>query len=389
MASAFLLPGKEKRVFSGHPWVFRSDIARVAGDFTPGDVVDVRQSTGRFLARALYNPASLIALRILTQREEAVDEAFWRARVERALDHRRVFADMHSCRLIFSEADGLPGFVADAFGEVIVIQSLALGIDRVRGYIVDALWDSLRPKGIYMRNDVPVRSLEGLEQETGVLRGEVPDKVSFQENGLTFLADVQQGQKTGYFLDQKENRAAIAPFTKNARVLDCFSHTGAFALHAAKYGAAEITAVEISDQAAAMIAENAGINGLPVQVETANAFDALRAKLGAGAVYDLVVLDPPAFTKSRAAAASALRGYKEINLRAMRLLREGGILVTCSCSQHVSAQQFRETLGWAARDAHVILRLVEVRGQAKDHPILAAAPESEYLKCVIAQVWKA
>ncbi len=389
MADIILLPGKEKRVWTGHPWIFRSDIARSKGDPQPGDAVRVTASNGRFLAMAVYNPASQIALRILSHKEETIDEAFIRGRVRRAVDYRRKFADLRSCRLIFAESDGLPAVIVDSFGDVLVMQCLCLGMERYKGMICDALMDEMRPQGIYERGDVPVRELEGLEQVTGVLRGTVPDRVLMEENGIKFWVDVKNGQKTGFFLDQKENRAAIAPFVKGARVLDCFTHTGSFALHAAKYGAAEVTGVDISDFACDCARENAALNGFDnVRFVAANAFDYLKEQSAAREQYDVVILDPPAFTKTRAAVEAAARGYKEINLRGMKLVRDGGYLVTCSCSQHMLPGQFKDVILSAARDARVSLFQVEYRTQGRDHPILPAAPETQYLKCGIFRVDK-
>lgn len=387
MAKCVLFPGKEKRVYSGHPWVFRSDIRRVEGDFSDGDVVDVVAGNGAFLAKALYNPKSQIALRILSWHDEPIDEAFIRARVHRAIEYRRTFADLHSCRLIFAESDGLPALIVDSFGGVLSVQTLCLGIDRFKDVICDALNDEMKPLGIYERNDVPVRELEGMAQKTGVLRGEVPERVEILENGVRFFVDVKNGQKTGYFLDQKENRAAIAPFVKGARVLDCFTHTGAFALHAAKFGAAEVTGVDISEFACDCARENAALNGFEnVRFVAANAFDYLKEQTTAGERYDVVILDPPAFTKNRATVAAAARGYKEINLRAMKLVKDGGYLVTCSCSQHMLPGAFRDVILDAAHDSHTRLMQVEYRTQGRDHPILPAAPETQYLKCGIFRV---
>ena len=336
---------------------------------------------------AAYNPKSQIALRILSRREEPIDEAFIRARVKRAVDYRRRFADLRSCRLIFAESDGLPAVIADSFGDVISLQCLCLGMEKYKDMICDALMDEVRPAGIYERGDVPVRELEGLEQVTGVLRGQVPDRVLMEENGIRFFVDVKQGQKTGFFLDQKENRAAIAPFVAGARVLDCFTHTGSFALHAAHFGAAEVTGVDISEFACQCARENAALNGFDsVRFIAANAFDFLKEQCAAGERYDVVILDPPAFTKTRAAVEASARGYKEINLRGLKLLKNGGYLVTCSCSQHMLPGQFREVVLSAARDARVRLFQVEYRTQGRDHPILPAAPETQYLKCGIFRV---
>ena len=387
--NVYLRRGREQRVLGGHPWVFRSDIEREDGA-ADGLPVRVLTSAGRFLAMAVYNPRSQISLRILSRRDEPVDGAFIRGRVRRALDYRRRFADLNSCRLIFAESDGLPAVIADKFGDVIVVQILCLGMERFKADIVDALAQELSPRGIYERNDVPVRELEGLSQQTGLLWGEVPDRVEMQENGVRFLVDVKEGQKTGFFLDQKENRAAIAPFVPGMRVLDCFTHTGSFALHAARYGAAEVTGVDISEHACACALENARLNGVEdrVRFECANAFDFLRAQQTAKAQYDVVILDPPAFTKTRSAVEGALRGYKEINLRGMKLTRDGGFFVTCSCSQHVTPDLFRGMLMDAQKDAHVQLRQIEWRTQGRDHPILLSSPETQYLKCGIFQVFK-
>ena len=389
-ATVTLNRGKEQRVYNGHPWVFRSDIARVEGEYVNGDVVRVVSDRNRFLCMAVYNPVSQISLRILSRRDEPIDEAFIRARVKRAVDYRRAFADLKSCRLLFAESDGLPAVIADSFGGVIVLQSLCLGMEQFKPIIVDELIRELSPMGVYERNDVPVRTLEGMEQKTGLLYGTVPDRVEIAENGVRFLVDVKEGQKTGFFLDQKENRAAIAPFAKDARVLDCFTHTGSFALHAAHYGAREVIGVDISDYACGFATENAKLNGVDdrVRFECANAFDYLHAAQDQHEQYDMVILDPPAFTKTRSAVDSALRGYKEINLRGMKLVRDGGILVTCSCSQHVLPSIFQQMLLDAQKDARVQLRQIELRTQGRDHPILPAAPETQYLKCGIYQVFK-
>ena len=388
MAKAVLRKTRESRVRSGHPWVFASDIERVEGNFEPGDVVDVASSHNTYLGRAFYNPKSQISLRMLTTHDEPVDEAFFRRRVQEAWDYRNQFCDPASCRLIFSESDFLPGLIVDKFGDYLVVQSLCLGIEKWKQSIVRDLAEIVRPKGIWERSDVPVRRLEGLEQTTGLLYGEVPDSIDMVENGLRFVVDVKNGQKTGFFLDQKENRAAIAPLCKGARVLDCFCHNGSFSLHAAKYGAKSVLGVDISEEALEVARLNAETNGLSdvVTFEAHNCFDHLRELTDAHEQFDVVILDPPAFTKTRAAVESALRGYKEINLRGMKLVRKGGFLVTCSCSQHVSPEQFKEMINQAARDSKTKLRLVENRTQGHDHPILPASPETQYLKCMILQV---
>ena len=389
MAKAILIPGKEKRVLGGHPWVFRSDIARFEGSFEPGDIVTVESSRGRFLAKAYYNPASEITLRVMTLKDEPVNRDFIFRRVQEAIDYRRTFADLQSCRLVFAESDRLPALIVDSFGGVLVLQCLALGMERFKQDVVDALVESLHPDGIWERNDVPVRKHEGLPLSTGLLYGKVPDRVEFSENSVRFWVDVKQGQKTGFFLDQKENRAAIAPFVRGQRVLDCFSHTGSFALHAGHYGAKEVIGVDISDYACQFAEENAKLNHLEqnVRFNAANCFDLLAEESRKGETYDVIILDPPAFTKTRSAVESARRGYKEINLRAMKMLRPGGILVTCSCSQHIVPTLFRDIISEAARDARVQLRQIEFRTQGRDHPILPAAPETQYLKCGIYQIF--
>lgn len=386
---AFLKRGREKRVYSLHPWVFRSDIDHIAGKYNPGDVIDIVSFSGRFLARGFYNPNSQIALRIMTYRDEPVDRKMIFRRVHEAIEYRKTFADLKSCRLIFAESDRLPALIVDSFGDCLVLQCLSLGMEQFRQDVVDALVAELHPAGIWERNDVPVRRLEGLDLCTGLLYGEVPDRIGIMENGVRFLVDVKEGQKTGFFLDQKENRAAIAPFVKGRRVLDCFTHTGSFALHAGRYGASEVTGVDISEYACRFASENAALNGLEDRVRfiTANAFDLLAEQSRSGTEYDVIILDPPAFTKTRGAVENALRGYKEINLRAMKMVTDGGYLVTCSCSQHVSRDMFMKMVTDAAMDAKVLLRQVEFRTQAKDHPILPYAPETEYLKCGIYQIF--
>ncbi len=389
MADVFLKAGKEKRVLSRHPWIFKSDIDHTDNFAEPGGIVSIRNSKGRFLAKAFYNPKSQIALRVMSYAEEDIDRGFISRRVHEAIEYRRSFSDLESCRLIFAESDRLPALIVDSFGGVLVLQCLALGMERFKQDIVDSLVAEMHPRGIWERNDVPVRRLEGLDLTTGLLYGEVPDLVEIRENGIRFFVDVKEGQKTGFFLDQKENRAAIAPFVRDKKVLDCFTHTGSFALHAGYYGAKEVTGVDISAYACKFAEKNAVLNHLEDRVSftEANAFDLLAEKSRTGEKYDVIILDPPAFTKTKAMVENALRGYKEINLRAMKMIKPGGYLVTCSCSQHVLPQMFKNMVLDAANDARVILRQIEFRTQGRDHPILPAAPETEYLKCGIYQVF--
>ncbi len=386
MTKITLRKTRETRVRSGHPWLYASEIERVEGESAAG-VAEVYSAKGTFLARALYNPASQIALRILTTHDEPIDADFFARRVRTAWAYRQRFCDVNSCRAIYAEADFLPGLVVDKFGGVLVVQVLSLGMELWKRELTDILVEVIRPEGIYERNDVPVRRLEGMQETTGLLYGDVPDRVPMVENGIVYAVDVKHGQKTGFFLDQKENRAAIAPLCPGARVIDMFCHNGSFALNAAKYGAREVTGVDISEEALAVARDNARANGLDANFEAHNCFDLLRALSDQGEKYDLVILDPPAFTKTRQMTERALRGYKEINLRGMKLVPDGGFLVSCSCSQHVDDAAFTAMLNEAARDAKKKLRMVEFRTQAKDHPILPASPETKYLKCAILQVF--
>ena len=387
MATVTLRKTRETRVRGGHPWIYASEIEKVDGAFENGDIVDVADFRGKFIGRGFYNPQSQISLRILTRNDEPCDRGFFARRIQDAWDYRKLLCDPMSCRLIYSESDFLPGLVVDKFADVLVLQSLSLGIERIKEMLCDLLMEIVQPSGIWERSDVPVRRLEGLEQTTGLLRGEVPDEVDMVENGIHFLVDVKRGQKTGFFLDQKQNRAALEPLCRDARVLDCFCHNGSFALHAAKYGASSVLGVDISEEALAVARRNAEINGFDnVTFEAHNCFDLLRDLTDAGEKFDLVILDPPAFTKNKAAVQSAIRGYKEINLRGLKLVRPGGFLVTCSCSQHVLPEMFQEVINQAARDAKKRIRLVEFRTQGYDHPILPQSVETKYLKTMIIQV---
>ena len=386
MTKITLRKTRETRVRSGHPWLYASEIERVEGESAAG-VAEVYSAKGTFLARALYNPASQTALRTHTTHDEPIDGDFFARRVRTAWEYRQRFCDVNSCRAIYAEADFLPGLVVDKFGGVLVVQVLSLGMELWKRELTDILVEVIRPEGIYERNDVPVRRLEGMQETTGLLYGDVPDRVPMVENGIVYAVDVKHGQKTGFFLDQKENRAAIAPLCPGARVIDMFCHNGSFALNAAKYGAREVTGVDISEEALAVARDNARANGLDANFEAHNCFDLLRALSDQGEKYDLVILDPPAFTKTRQMTERALRGYKEINLRGMKLVPDGGFLVSCSCSQHVDDAAFTAMLNEAARDAKKKLRMVEFRTQAKDHPILPASPETKYLKCAILQVF--
>ncbi|CAB3393832.1 class I SAM-dependent rRNA methyltransferase [Kyrpidia spormannii] len=390
MGRVVLHKDRKRRLEQGSPWIFRSEVARVEGDPAPGDVVEVVNHQGHFLARGYINPRSQILVRVLTYRVDEPIDASWAARrVDEALAWReRFLAGARSCRLIYGEADFLPGLIVDRFENILVVQVLALGMERLWPWIRQALVDRLAPQGILLRNDVPVREKEGLPLEVRRDYGEVPARVWIEENGLRLVVDVWRGQKTGYFFDQRENRLAIAPLVPGARVLDVFTHTGAFALHALKFGADRVVCVDQSREALDLARENVVANGYAGRAEfvEANAFDELRALVDQARQFDVVILDPPAFAKSRSSLPGAIRGYKEINLRGMKLVRDGGFLVTASCSWHMHRDLFLDTITEAAVDARKILRLVELRGAAKDHPVIHGSEESNYLKFAMFEV---
>lgn len=372
-----------ERWAQGHPWIYRSDV--VARPTTAAGAVRVVGEGNGFLGMALWSPASTISLRLLTREERPIDEGFWRERVDAAARYRESLApDASAYRLVHGEADGLPSLVVDRYGEHLVLQLLSAGLEAFRGEVVEAVAERCRPAGILARNDVGVRSHEHLEQAVELLAGEVPERLEVWEGSVRYLVAPWSGQKTGAFLDQRENRRRAGQLSRG-RALDCFAYHGSFALHLAT-GADEVRAVDSSGPALARAAENARLNALPhIRTVEANVFEFLRAQEGAGESYDIVVLDPPAFAKRRDALAQALRAYKEINLRALRLLAAGGYLCTFSCSYHVSAADFREMLRAAAVDAGRPIRWIEARGQAPDHPELLQIPESGYLKGAVLQ----
>lgn len=367
---------------SGHPWIFRSDVVEVA-DAAPGDAVRVADFRGRPIGTAFYSSTSQIALRMLSNVTEPVDRAFFLRRLRAAILHReRVVENSTACRLVFSEGDLLPGLIVDRYGAYLAMQALTQGMDRSRDLIAHCLGELLAPAGILARNDASVRKLEGLALETVVLAGEIPDRVTVAMNGLQLEADLPHGQKTGIYLDQRENYRAAARYARG-RVLDCFTSTGGFALHAAAK-AETVEAVDSSAAALATAEANAARNGLTnIQFRAADVFEFLA---GIDRRYSMIVLDPPAFAKSRKSLDDAARGYKEINLRALRMLDGGGILVTCSCSHHFSEAMLLEVVAEAALDAGKTLRVVERRTQARDHPVLLTVPETHYLKCLILEV---
>ncbi|GAA4706156.1 class I SAM-dependent rRNA methyltransferase [Brevibacillus fulvus] len=427
MAKVLLNKSRKKRLEAGHPWVFQSEVQEIQGEYQPGEIVDIVNHQGHFLAKGYINPASQIIVRILSyDQKEEIDQQFFTKRVREAFGFRtRFVSNPNACRVVYGEADFLPGLIVDRYNDILVAQILSLGMDVRREQIKQALIDVFQPAGIYLRNDVPVRELEGLEQGKEVLYGQCPQEVTIEENGLKYIVDIVEGQKTGFFYDQRENRAAIAPlmtgwgekhgislqevendgkrqpmpvdkrgkvvknpFWDGAEVLECFTHTGSFTMNACKHGAKKVTALDISEHAIETAKRNITLNGFLHRVDfvVANAFDYLRESVELGRSWDVVILDPPAFAKSRAAVRGAIRGYKDINLHGLKLVRQGGYLVTASCSYHVSPELFLQTIQEAAFDAKKIIRLIEWRGAGKDHPEISGADEGHYLKFAIFEV---
>ena len=393
-AAVRLKKGEGRSFKAGGPWIYDNEIDLLTGPWENGGLVRIEDYNGYVLGHGFVNTNSAIAVRALSRRADAViDEAFLDRRVRAAWQYRKDTVDTACCRLIFGEADFLPGLVVDKFTDVLVVESLALGIDRLKGTILRLLMqalaeDGIHIRGVYERSDAKVRLKEGMERVKGFLSEPFDPKVEIVENGLKYLVDVAEGQKTGFFLDQKYNRLAIQPLARGGRALDCFTHTGAFALNAAKGGAAEVLGVDASETGVLQARENAALNGMDGQVGFAccDVFDLLPELERRDERFDLVILDPPAFTKSRASVKKAVRGYREINRRGIALVRDGGYLATCSCSHFMTPELFAQTVGEAARDARRRLRQVEYRTQSPDHPILWGADESYYLKFYIFQV---
>lgn len=389
-----LKKGEGRILKSGGMWVFDNEIAKMEGNFENGDMITVHDFDGYPMGKGFINLNSKIRVRLMTRDvSREIDRDFLYERVKNAWEYRKKVVDTGSCRLIFGEADFLPGLVVDKFSDVLVVESLALGIDRLKEQIIEILKEILRQdgievRGVYERSDAKVRQNEGMERVKGFIGKEFDTNVQIEENGVKYLVDVKDGQKTGFFLDQKYNRLAIQKLCKGARVLDCFTHTGSFALNAAVAGAREVTGVDASELAVEQASKNAVLNGVQDRAKfiCRDVFELLPELEKKGEKYDVVILDPPAFTKSRSSIKNAVKGYREINLRAMKLVKDGGFLATCSCSHFMSYELFTETIGQAARNVHKRLRQVEFRTQAPDHPILWAADESYYLKFYIFQV---
>lgn len=388
MATVFLKPDREQRALGGHLWIFSGEVARVEGAAQDGGLVDVRAARGKWVGRGFLNRRSALAVRLLTHRPEPVDDAFFRRRLADAWAYRRrMVPATDAYRVVNGEGDLLPGLIVDRYRDVLVLQTLALGMEVRKDLLAGFLADLAEPAAIYERNDPHVRTLEGLPQRAGWLSGSRDPLVEIQEGPARFLVDVAAGQKTGFFLDQRENRLAAAAFLKDGEVFDAFCYTGAFAIYAALGGATAVTAVDSSADALALARRNAELNGVAERCSFVeeNVFDELRRRADGGARFDAVILDPPPFARSKDALARAIAGYKEINLRAMRLLEPGGVLFTCSCSYHVHRADFLEMLEAASRDSGRRLELMRVTGASGDHPEILNIPETGYLKGALIQ----
>ena len=389
MMKTILKKGEDKRIRGGHPWVFSNEIGRIEGDKIPGSATEICDAEGRFIGIGYYNPNSLISVRILSRQRVDIDcEEFFREKIETALRLRQaLYPGLESFRVVYGEGDFLPGLVVDKYGDFLTVQILTQGMESRRDLVVGALRQIFAPHGIIARNDASVRKLEGLPDTVEVLYGAEPGIIEIMEHGLRFLVDIMGGQKTGHFLDQKSNHLLLDGISAGKNVLDCFCYSGSWGIHAASFGARSVTFIDASERALTLARENAALNGIttPLHFEEADAFDRLRSLRSSSGSFDLVVLDPPAFVKSRKLLKEAEKGYLTINRRAMDILSEGGYLVTCSCSYHMGREMFRDLLTKAARLAGRDMRLVEMRAQAPDHPVLLSVPETEYLKCFLLQ----
>jgi 23S rRNA (cytosine1962-C5)-methyltransferase len=389
MKRVYLKKKISNRIANGHPWIFANEVQKADDGVNAGDIVEVYYDNGKFAGKGYINPKSQIIVRLLTRDKEIViNEQFFIDKIAECWKYRKKTGYVENCRLVFGEADELPQLIIDKFNDYFVIQTLALGIDLWKPAFVKAINQIFTPKGIYERNDVPVRELEGLSQQKGFLSDPFDTRIDISENGLKFNVDLENGQKTGYFLDQQDNRRAIQNIVKDAEVLGAFTYTGTFEIHAAHYGARSVLGIDISESAIEQANRNANLNNLQdvVRFETANAFDVLRKWSREGRRYDVVMLDPPAFTKNRETLQKAIAGYKEINLRGIKLIRPGGFLVTSSCTNLVSPDLFLQIVDMAARDARRKIRQVVFQTQSADHPVIHGIENTQYLKFLIAQV---
>src|SRR3989304_5497544 len=377
------------RIRQGHLWVFENEIKAIEGSYNNGDVINVVDSQGRFIGKGYINALSKITVRVLSYKDENIDRAFFQKRIDDALKYRISMGYQmdDSFRLVFSEGALLPGLIVDKYGDVLSMQILTLGMERWKKDIVDILRDLIYPTTIIERSDVEIRKKEGLEPSKGFLWGKEKEKIVVSLDGIKFEVDLMEGHKTGFYLDQQENRQVIGPYVKEKKVLDCFSYTGAFALYAAKYGAQEVIALEDSGKVMEGLKRNISLNGFDnvIKAEKGDAFQWLRAKYKSGERFDCIILDPPSFVREKVAKDGALRGYKDINLMALKLLDDGGYLITSSCSQNTSASEFMNILKDASVDAGCLLQIIENRSQSRDHPILLSMPQTHYLKFVIAR----
>ena len=384
--TVYLKKNEEKRLLAGHSWVFANEVAKIEGKDKNGSLATVCAFDGRFIGKGYINHASKILVRIFIRNDETDEGDFYYNRIKEAWEQRKKLGYENCCRVVFGEADNIPALIVDKYADVLVIQCLSLGIHQRKKQLVADLVRLFQPKGIFERSDVAVRSKEGLPLEKGVLYGEVPDEVIIEENGLKMSVDVKNGQKTGYFLDQKENRFSLRRYATGGRVLDCFCNSGGFSLNAA-LTAKEVTAVDVSEFALANVRKNAELNGITnIKTEQADVFELLREKKKAGEKYDLVVLDPPAFCKSAGEVKDAYRGYKDINVLGIKLVEKGGYLATCSCSHYMTLPLFERMLSEAAKESGRRVRVLEMRTQAPDHPALLNEEETQYLKFFILQV---
>ena len=374
---------------NGHPWIFNNEVEKLEGEIQGGEIAEVFTHDKKFVGKGYVNPKSQILVRLLTRNKtEEINESFFYQQIRKCWEYRKKLGYTENCRLVFGEADSLPQLIVDKFNDHFVIQTLALGIDVWKPAIVKAINEIFHPKGIYERNDVPVRELEGLPQQKGFLSDPFKTKIIIKENGLQFYVDIENGQKTGYFLDQQDNRRAIQHIVKDGDVLGVFTYTGTFEIHAAHYGAKSVLGVDISDSAVQQATANAELNGVQdiCRFETANAFDVLKQWSKDGRQYDVVMLDPPAFTKSRETIQKAIAGYKEINLRGMKLIKPGGFLVTSSCTNLVNSELFFQVIDMAAKDARRKIRQVTYQTQSGDHPVIRGMDNTQYLKFLVVQV---
>ena len=386
MYTVILKKNEEKKILGGYPWVFANEVYKVEGKGEQGSVALVRSNDGRFVGKGTINHHSKILVRMLTLKDEEIDRDFYYKRIKAAVDYRRELGYGDNYRAIFGESDYLPGLIVDKYGEYLSVQFLSLGMEVIKDLICDILEEVLKPSGIYERSDVSVRNKEGLEEKKGVLRGKFDTRVQIEENGLKLIVDVENGQKTGYFLDQKENRDDLKYYVKGKSVLDCFCNEGGFSLCALKYGAREVTAVDISQKAIDLVRENALLNGFEINTVTADAFELLRSYRKENKKFGVVVLDPPAFTKTADTVKAGYRGYKDINISGLKLVEKGGYLVTCSCSQHLTLNLFLQMIRESVIESGVKAKLVEIRSQGKDHASAIGYDEGLYLKVAVIKV---